>query len=143
MTDGTDDKSVELAVNGGLMRGMRSEYAMLEAGATFVRETRTAPRYRLYNINDRHPAMLRVASSGASITLEVWRLPAAGFIEILRREPQGLSVGHVQLEDDSWMLGVIGEPILCEGMADITDHGGWRAYLESQPANDDAKAGRT
>ena len=125
-------ESVELAVNGGLMRGMRSEYAMHDAGATFLREARTAACYRLYNIEERHPAMLRVASGGAAITLEIWRLPVAGFVAILQREPQGLSVGHVQLEDESWMLGVIGEPVLCTGKPDITAHGGWRAYLESK-----------
>jgi len=127
--------TVELAVNGGLMRGMRSEHAMVDAGAQFIREARTAPCYRLYTINDRHPAMLRVADEGAAITLEIWALPPAGFIKILKREPQGLSVGHVQLGDGSWTLGVIGEPILCDGKTDISCFGGWRAYLEQTAAS--------
>ena len=121
MTEGL----VELAVNGGLMRGMRAEYAMLEAGALFVREARSAPCYRLFNIDERHPAMLRVAAQGACVMLEIWRLPPAGFVKILQREPQGLSVGHVQLDDGTWMLGVIGEPILCADKPDITEYGGW------------------
>lgn len=123
--------TVELAVNGGLMRGMRSEHAMVDAGARFVREAITAPCYRLFNINERHPAMLRVSEGGAAVALEIWQLPFAGFVAILKREPHGLSVGHVQLDDESWMLGVIGEPILCEGNTDITAYGGWRAYVDN------------
>lgn len=126
--------TVELAVNGELMRGMRSEQAMVDAGALFIRDTRTARCYQLYNINDRHPARLRVADEGAATILEIRALPPTGFIKILKREPQGLSVGHVQLEDGSWMLGVIGEPILCDGKPDISCFGGWRAYLEQTAA---------
>jgi gamma-glutamylcyclotransferase (GGCT)/AIG2-like uncharacterized protein YtfP len=118
-----------LAVNGTLMRGLALNGTLLAAGATFVREARTAPVYRLWSIDDRHPAMLRVAGGGASIALEVWSLPAAGLIDVLAKEPPGLCVGKVQLEDGSEVLGVLGEPVLCEGQHEITAHGGWRAYL--------------
>lgn len=121
-----------LAVNGTLMRGLELNGNLLAAGATFVRETRTAPVYRLWSINDRHPAMVRVASGGAAIALEVWSVPAAGLAEILMAEPPGLSIGKVRLEDGSEVLGVLGEPILCEGQREITAHGGWRGYLAAR-----------
>src|SRR5262245_63068367 len=103
-----------LAVNGTLMRGLELNNNLLAAGARFVRETRTAPVYRLWSIGDRHPAMLRVASGGAAIAVEVWSVPDAGLAGILRQEPPGLCIGKVQLEDGSEVLGVLGEPILCE-----------------------------
>ena len=84
------------------MRGLELNGNLLAAGATFVRETRTAPVYRLWSINDRHPAMVRVASGG------------------------------VAAEDGSEVLGVLGEPILCERQREITAHGGWRAYVASR-----------
>jgi len=120
-----------LAVNGTLMRGLALNGNLLAAGATFVREARTAPVYRLWSIGDRHPAMLRVAAGGAAIALEVWSVPAAGLVDILRKEPVGLCVGKVMLEDGSEVLGVLGEPLLCEGQREITAHGGWRAYREA------------
>ena len=121
-----------LAVNGTLMRGLELNGNLLAAGATFVRETRTAPVYRLWSINDRHPAMVRVATGGVAVAVEVWSVPAAGLAGILLAEPSGLSIGKVRLEDGSEVLGVLGEPILCEGQPEITAHGGWRAYVATR-----------
>jgi gamma-glutamylcyclotransferase (GGCT)/AIG2-like uncharacterized protein YtfP len=121
-----------LAVNGTLMRGLELNARMLAAGATFVGEARTAPVYRLWSIGDRHPAMVRVARGGAPIAVEVWSVPAAELAAILQQEPPGLSIGKVRLEDGRDVLGVLGEPILCEGQQDITQHGGWRAYVAAR-----------
>jgi gamma-glutamylcyclotransferase (GGCT)/AIG2-like uncharacterized protein YtfP len=121
-----------LAVNGTLMRGLELNGNLRAAGATFVRETRTAPMYRLWSIGDRHPAMLRVATGGAAIAVEVWDVPPAGIADILVKEPAGLSIGKVMLEDGSETLGVLGEVALCEGQREITDHGGWRAYVAAR-----------
>jgi len=30
------------------------------------------------------------------------------------------------------VLGVLGEPLLCEGQREIPQHGGWRAYIASK-----------
>ena len=51
-----------LAVNGTLMRGLELNPNLLAVGSSFVEETRTAPVYRLWSIDDRHPAMMRFAS---------------------------------------------------------------------------------
>ena len=123
---------VLLAVNGTLMRGLELNGNLLAIGARFVRDARTAPVYRLWSINDRHPAMIRVAAGGAAIAVEVWAVPAAGLATILLQEPPGLCIGKVQLSDGEETLGVLGEPALCEGMREITEYGGWRAYLAAR-----------
>ena len=126
--------NVLLAVNGTLMRGLKLNPNMVAAKATFVRETMTEPAYRLWTINDEHPAMLRVTDgTGVKVAVEVWSVPAAGLAGILLNEPPGLCVGKVQLEDGSIVLGVLGEPALVEGHREITAYGGWRAYLARQP----------
>jgi hypothetical protein len=124
--------SVLLAVNGTLMRGLELNANLIEAGATFVREARTAPVYRLWSIDDRHPAMIRVDVGGAAIALEVWSVPPEGLVSILLKEPPGLCIGKIRLEDGSETLGVLGEPALCEGQREITTYGGWRAYVASR-----------
>jgi hypothetical protein len=124
-----EDGLMLLAVNGTLMRGLELNGNLLAAGATFVRDSRTAPVYRLWSIGDRHPAMLRVTAGGAAIAVEVWDVPPAGLADLLMKEPAGLCIGKVALEDGSRTLGVLGEPALCEGQLEITDHGGWRAYM--------------
>ena len=98
------NEPVLLAVNGTLMRGLELNPNLLAVGATFVRETATEPAYRLWTINDRHPAMVRVKTGGVSVAVE----------------------------DGAEVLGVLGEPILCEGQKEITSFGGWRAYTASQ-----------
>jgi hypothetical protein len=121
-----------LAVNGTLMRGLALNGNLLAVGAHFVREARTAPLYRLWSIGDRHPAMMRATTGGAAIAVEVWSVPAAGLATILRQEPPGLCIGKVQLDDGGEVLGLLGEPVLCEGQREITAHGGWRAYVAAR-----------
>lgn len=127
-TTKTTSAAVLLAVNGTLMRGLELNPNLLAVDATFVRETITEPTYRLWSINDRHPAMVRVVSGGCAVAVEVWAVPPAGLAYILQQEPAGLSIGKVTLADGSVVLGVLGEPILCEGQKEITHFGGWRAY---------------
>jgi gamma-glutamylcyclotransferase (GGCT)/AIG2-like uncharacterized protein YtfP len=123
---------VLLAVNGTLMRGLELNPNLLAVDAVFVRETVTEPAYRLWSINDRHPAMIRVKTGGVAVAVEVWSVPAAGLASILLSEPPGLSIGKVTLADGEQVLGVLGEPALCDGQKEITEHGGWRAYSASR-----------
>ena len=119
------------AVNGTLMRDLELNQNMLEAGATFVREAKTAPLYRLWSINDRYPGMIRVNEGGAAIALEVWEVDGPGLIRILTQEPPGLTVGRILLEDETELLGILAEPYLTQDQRDITMYGGWRAYTAS------------
>ncbi len=118
-------------VNGTLMRGMALNPHLLEAGARFVRESTTAPLYRLWSIEDAYPAMLRAGEGGGAIAVELWELEAAGLVRILEEEPPGLAVGRVRLADGSEVLGVLAEPYIVEGQREITAFGGWRAYAET------------
>jgi len=124
--------AVHLAVNGTLMRGLELNGNMIDVGATFVRETTTAPVYRLWSIADRHPAMIRVAAAGVAVAVEVWAVPPEGLARILLREPPGLCIGKVTLADSEEVLGVLGEPVLVEGQREITSYGGWRAYVRAR-----------
>ncbi|MEU5867982.1 MULTISPECIES: gamma-glutamylcyclotransferase [unclassified Nonomuraea] len=121
---------VALAVNGTLMRGLELNGNLTGAGATFLREDATAPCYRLWSIDDRHPAMIRTTDgSGVSVEVEVWEVPAEGLAGVLLSEPAGLSVGKVSLADGTEVLGVIGEPFLVAGKREITEFTGWRRYV--------------
>jgi len=118
-----------LAVNGTLMRGLELNPNMLAAGASFVREDQTEACYRLWSIGDRHPAMMRVPpGEGVHVALEIWAVPPQGLASILLKEPPGLAIGKVVLRSGEIVLGVLGEPFLCEGQREITSYGGWRAY---------------
>jgi len=139
------DECVELAVNGTLMRGLELEPNLVNLEATFVRENQTEPAYRLFSINDVHPAMVRVPAAGfenetgVSVAVEIWCVPPAGLGTLLGREPPGLSIGKVTLADgESIVLGVIAEPALLVGMRDISNFttddaaANWRVYIASE-----------
>jgi hypothetical protein len=121
-------RTVLIAVNGTLMRGLELNANLTSIGATFVREDQTDACYRLWSIGDRHPAMMRTPGEGTRVALELWDVPVDGLASLLMNEPPGLAIGKVVLRDGSIVLGVLGEPFLCEGQPEITSYGGWRAY---------------
>jgi hypothetical protein len=123
-----------LAVNGTLMRGLELNPNLLAVGATFVREDETDACYRIWSIGDRHPAMMRTPGAGTRVALELWAVPLAGLATILQNEPPGLAIGKVVLANGSVVLGVLGEPFLCQGQREITALRGWRAYVATLPS---------
>ncbi|MEO1069571.1 MAG: glutamyl-tRNA amidotransferase [Cyanobacteria bacterium J06638_6] len=125
-------ETLKLAVNGTLMRGLELNDNLLNVGAIFLYQATTTPNYRLWSINDVHPAMVRVSEGGTAVALEVWAVPKAGLIQVLQQEPPGLCIGKVCLNNGEEVLGVLGEPILCEGQTEITHYGDWRAYTQAQ-----------
>ena len=121
--------AIALAVNGTLMRGLKLNQNLLEVEATFVREATTEPSYRLFSINDVHPAMMKVTKGGVAIAVEIWAVPLAGIGIVLTQEPPGLCIGKVLLADGEEVLGVLGELTCCELGKKITKYGGWRNYI--------------
>src|SRR4028118_136711 len=122
--------TLNLAVNGTLMRGLGTHDNLVAGGATVVREATTETAYRLWSINDHYPAMLRVREGGIAIAVEVWAVPAMSLGTILLQEPAGLCIGKVRLSDGEVVLGVLGEPICWENQQEITHWGGWGASLD-------------
>jgi carbamate kinase len=126
-------EKVLIAVNGTLMRGLELEPNLVNLGATFVREDRTEPAYRLYSVNDVHPAMVRLPANetnGVPVAVEIWSVPADGVATLLSKEPPGLSIGKVKLQNGTTILGVLAEPALVVGKKDISNFdGSWREYI--------------
>jgi gamma-glutamylcyclotransferase (GGCT)/AIG2-like uncharacterized protein YtfP len=122
--------STELFVNGTLMRGLALHQNL--AGAEFLEECRTAPRYRLYSIGDLHPGMFEVPSDGVSVAGELYRVPPEVLQRIEAREPAGLYRGPVQLCDGRTVDGILYPRQLAEGLhKDISEFGSWRSYIAS------------
>jgi allophanate hydrolase len=75
---------------------------------------------------------VRVRQSGMPIEVEVWELTPEGFGSFMQGVPAPMCIGSVVLEDGARVHGFLCEPIALEGATDITQFGGWRAYLASQ-----------
>jgi allophanate hydrolase len=128
------EPTLPLVVVGAHLQGLPLNGQLTERGATLDRRTRTAPLYRLFALPGTQPpkpGLLRVGPGGHAIEVEVWRMPQAQLGSFLALVPSPLSLGTLQLEDGSSAHGFLCEPIALEGAADISAHGGWRAYLAS------------
>ena len=127
---------IPLAVVGAHLAGLPLNRELVALGASFVGEVETAPDYRLYALADAQPpkpGLIRVADgAGASIKAEVWALDPEGFGAFVAKIPAPLGMGTIRLADGSSVKGFLAEPEGILGAADISDFGGWRAYLASR-----------
>jgi allophanate hydrolase len=123
---------IELAVCGAHLEGLPLNGQLRERGAVLVARTKSAPHYRLYALPGGPPArpgMLRVASGGAAIEVEVWRVPSAAFGSFVAGVPAPLAIGKLELADGRQVCGFLCEAQAVGAALDITAHGGWRGYL--------------
>jgi allophanate hydrolase len=105
---------------------------LTELAAQLVRSCNTAAEYRLYalaNTVPPKPGLARVSSGGRAIAVEVWELSSDAFGQFVKGVPAPMTIGTLLLEDGSSVHGFGCEPIALEGATDITEFGGWRAYL--------------
>lgn len=131
-----DPGLIPLVVCGAHMEGLPLNTDLRAMGARFLRATRTAPDYGLYALAggppDR-PGLLRKPQGGAAIAVEVWAIPQENLGGFITSIPAPLGLGRIRLEDGSAEIGFLCEPAGLDGAAEITAHGGWRAYLAAKP----------
>ncbi|MGA9162999.1 MAG: allophanate hydrolase, partial [Thiobacillus sp.] len=127
------DGQVRIAVVGAHLSGLPLNSQLTERNARLVSATQTAPTYRFYALPDgKRPGLIKVQNDGAAIACEVWEMPASQFGSFVAGIPAPLGIGKLELADGSIVNGFI-----CEGMGvadaqDITEYGGWRAWLAAR-----------
>lgn len=124
---------IRVAVVGAHLRGMPLNHELTSRDAQFVLSTTSADNYHLYalaNTTPPKPGLVR-SDSGAAIKLELWDVPATAFGSFVAGVPAPLGIGTVTLADGSTVKGFICEPSGLAGARDITEFGGWAAYLAS------------
>jgi len=122
--------TVPLFVNGEGMSGGKVHYSI--EGHKFLGTARTAPRYRFFAVRDEFPGLWPVDEGGVSVEGELYEVP----LEVIRdsfipAEPPELELGVLELDDGGAALVVLMRKEAVEsgeGLTDISDHGGWRAY---------------
>jgi len=125
---------VSIAVVGAHMSGLPLNHQLTDRWAWLDRATQTAPLYRLYALPGgppRRPGLVRVSQGGAAIDLEIWRLARHDFGTFVADIPAPLGIGTIELADGSTVQGFVCEGYATDHAKDITEFGGWRAYLKS------------
>ncbi|HEY5346584.1 MAG TPA: hypothetical protein VIJ72_00215 [Rhizomicrobium sp.] len=127
---------IEIFVVGAHLTGMPLNKELLALGGELRRATKTAPDYRFFALPGTvppKPGLIRSPGTfGPGIAGEVWGLPPAGFGAFVAAIPAPLGIGKVSLEDGATVSGFLCEAYALEGAQEITQLGGWRAYLAAK-----------
>lgn len=129
---------IEVAVCGAHMDGLPLNWQLRDRGGYWVRSTRTAAKYRLFALSGgppRRPGLLRMNGGGTSIAVEVWSLRSAEFGSFVEGIAAPLGIGKIELLDGETVPGFLCESYAAEGAIDVTELGGWRAYLDTLPGH--------
>ena len=132
------DDSVRVAVVGAHLSGLPLNHQLTERHGRLEKAARTSTRYRLYALpgtTPPKPGMVRDPGHGSAIEVEVWRLPVREYGSFVAGIPSPLGIGQVELENGEWVQGFVCEGWAVQGAEEISQFGGWRAYLEQKAAH--------
>jgi allophanate hydrolase len=126
---------IEIAAVGAHLSGLPLNRELVELGGALLREVETIPSYRLYALPGTIPAkpgLLRVgAGEGGSIVAEIWSLDVKAFGTFVASIPAPLGIGTLSFTDGTSAKGFLVEAEAVKGAKDVTQSGGWRAYVGS------------
>jgi len=128
---------VEVAVVGAHLSGLPLNWQLTERGARLVETTTTATDYRLFALPGTvppKPGLVRTATDGAALEVEVWAMPIRNFGSFVSEIPAPLGIGTLTLADGRLVKGFICENAAVTGAPDVSAFGGWRNYLAAQHA---------
>ncbi|MGJ5045027.1 MULTISPECIES: allophanate hydrolase [unclassified Bradyrhizobium] len=123
---------IAVVVVGAHLSGMALNHELTSLGGRLLEATTTAPDYKLYALSTTppKPGMLRIDDGqGTAMAVELWALSAASFGKFVNLIPPPLSIGTIRLANGRSAKGFLVEPAALEGARDISEFGGWRAYM--------------
>ena len=126
--------TIPIAMVGAHLKGMPLHWQVEQAGARLRASCQTAAHYALYALRQTappKPGLRRIASGGASISVEVYDFPLASVGAFLAQIPHPLGLGNIELSDGGWVKGFICEPVALDDAMEITHFGGWRSFVAS------------
>ncbi len=130
-----DQRTIDVLVCGAHLDGLPLNWQLRERGAVLKTVTQTDSCYRMYALAGGppfRPGLIHTQDDGAAIDVEIWTMPAEHFGSFVAGIPAPLGIGKVKLKDGSMVPGFICEPCGVDGAQDITEYGGWKAYMASK-----------
>jgi allophanate hydrolase len=131
-----DGAFVPIAVVGAHLSGMPLNRQLTDLGGVLLKRCRTAGNYRLFVLPETtppKPGLLREPGfSGDGLEVEIWRLTPAAFGVLVAAIPAPLGVGKIRLDDGGEVSGFLCEAHAVREAIEITELGGWRAYVASK-----------
>jgi gamma-glutamylcyclotransferase (GGCT)/AIG2-like uncharacterized protein YtfP len=113
-------------IYGTFMRGQPGHVNL--DGASFVEDVTTAPAYRLFEVDERWPALIP-DDDGIPIAGQLWEIAADHLARLSELEPPGWNRAPVELADGRRVEAFLGDPSLRVRGIDVSEHGGWAAFV--------------
>jgi allophanate hydrolase len=130
---GTTFPYLPIAVVGAHLSGQPMNHELVTLGARFRRTARTAAEYRLYALPDgKRPGLVRHPRAGVAVEVEVWDVPRMAVGGLLASIAAPLGLGTLRLEDGGEVTGFLCEAHAAAAARDISEFGGWRAWLAAR-----------
>lgn len=118
---------MKLLVLGSGLREICGDQSAL--GLTFIEAARTAPRYRLYSIDDAYAVLVEDAQNGAEIAGELVEVADDRLAALVAAEPPGVVQAPIELADGRVVSAACAELAALTGrVTEITAFGGFAAY---------------
>ena len=125
-----------MTVVGAHLTGQPLNWQLTQRGGRLVRTCRTHPDYKFYALHGTvppKPGLVHVPGyGGPGIEVEIWALPEDTVGSFVEGVPPPLCIGTLRLEDGAQTKGFLAEPVAIADATEITQYGGWRAYLKSR-----------
>ena len=96
-----------------------------------MERTRTAPRYRLFFVDGKWPALLE-DEDGRPIECELYECSEELLARLAQVEPPGWVRAPVELADGRRVEAFLGDPALAARGVDVSAHGSWAAFVSSE-----------
>jgi gamma-glutamylcyclotransferase (GGCT)/AIG2-like uncharacterized protein YtfP len=103
-------------------------------GVTPLERVRTAPRYRLWFVDGRWPALVP-AVDGVELEVELYDLDEAHVERLAELEPPGWARAPVELADGRVADAFLGDRELIRRGIDVSRFGSWAAFVASSAAH--------
>ena len=136
MANSVAEGEIAVAVVGAHLSGLPLNGELRALNGRLLEVTCTAPDYHLYALDGTtppKPGLLRVdGGRGAAIEVEIWALSAEAFGRFTAAVTAPLSIGTVKLADGRGVKGFLVEAVAIAQARDISDFGGWRAFLAAK-----------
>ncbi len=136
MAEADTNELIPIVVVGAHLTGLPLNHELTGPGGHLLKRSRTAADYRLYalpNTTPPKPGLIREPGFiGPGLEVEVWALPPEAFGRFVAKIPAPLGIGKLTLDDGSSVSGFLCEAHALAGATEITQFGGWRAYLASR-----------
>ena len=100
-------------------------------GADYLESVETAPRYRLWEVDGRWPALIE-DDDGVAIAAELYEISPEQLEQLAEVEPAGWVRSPVELSDGRVAEAFVGDRAMKARGVDVSDHGGWAAYRASR-----------